>query len=138
MKLIYLEPPNNFHTLNKRSRCLFDEKWYISCIWTLERPEYIFQIKTKLWRSLAHAQSHELPQSHCGDNQAHCFHDNIYLYIYIYIYNMQNNFTWYLTFQAGRPTIFSQVQRSLKISSVMVFCIVFFPEYYNALILSTL
>ena len=51
---------------------------------------------------------------------------------------MQNNFTWYLTFQAGRPTIFSQVQRSLKIYSVMVFCIVFFPEYYNALILSTL
>ena len=55
----------------------------------------------------------------------------MYIYIYIYIYNiyiytycrkktMQNNFTWYLKFHAGGPTIFSQVQRSLKIYSMMV------------------
>ena len=33
---------------------------------------------------------------------------------------MQNNFTWYLKFHAGGPTIFSQVQRSLIIYSIMV------------------
>ena len=33
---------------------------------------------------------------------------------------MQNNFTWYLKFHDGGPTIFSQVQRSLKIYRVMV------------------
>ena len=46
------------------------------------------------------------------------------MYIYIYIYcgkkTMENNFTWYLKFHASRPTIFSQVQRSLKIYSTMV------------------
>ena len=31
-----------------------------------------------------------------------------------------NNFTWYLKFHASGPTIFSQVQRSLKISNVIV------------------
>ena len=40
------------------------------------------------------AQVHDLPQSHCGDNQkgrAHCLHDNIYnIYIYTYIYIYQN------------------------------------------------
>ena len=33
---------------------------------------------------------------------------------------MQNNFTWYLKFHAGGPKIFSQVQQSLKIYSIMV------------------
>ena len=33
---------------------------------------------------------------------------------------MQNNFSWYLKFHARWPTIFSQVQRSLKIYSIMV------------------
>ena len=33
---------------------------------------------------------------------------------------MQNNFTWYLKFHAGWPTIFSQVQRSFKIYSIML------------------
>ena len=53
---------------------------------------------------------------------------SFYTYIYIYIYNikckkkkmMQNNFTWYLKFHASGPTIFSQVQRSLKIYSIMI------------------
>ena len=33
---------------------------------------------------------------------------------------MQNNFTWYLKIHASGPTIFCQVQRSLKIYSKMV------------------
>ena len=60
-------------------------------------------------------------------------HMLIYAYIYIHTYNiyilyiwycgkktMQNNFTWYLKFHAGGLTIFSQVQRSLKIYSIMI------------------
>ena len=60
-------------------------------------------------------------------------HIHIYMHIliYAYIYNihyiyycwkkmLQNNFTWYLKFHAGGLTIFSQVQRSLKIYSIMV------------------
>ena len=33
---------------------------------------------------------------------------------------IQNNFNWHLKFHTGKPTIFSQVQRSLKIYSIIV------------------
>ena len=48
---------------------------------------------------------------------------------------MQNNFTWYLTFHVGGPTIVEDYRSTgMKLRSSLVF----FPQYNNAVMLSTL
>ena len=71
--------------------------------WKSNQPQWLLhdkygQLKAKDWRQL----TVDPPLLVCGKK------------------TMQNNFTWYLKFHAGRLTIFSQVQRSLKIYSIMV------------------
>ena len=71
--------------------------------WKSNQPQWLLhdkygQLKARDWRQL----TVDPPLLVCGKK------------------TMQNNFTWYLKFHAGRLTIFSQVQRWSKIYSIMV------------------
>ena len=67
-----------FNKASKLNKCwsqLFEEIWYISWIWTPQRPEHIFQIKTKLWYNSVYIFINR-----------YILHINIYIYIYYALY----------------------------------------------------
>ena len=69
-------------------------------------------------------------------------HNIVYIMQYCGKKTIQNNFTWYLQFYVGGPTIFQPgvvgpPAWNIKYQ-VKLFCIVFFPHCYNTLMLSTL